>query len=199
MIITCSQCSAQYRYDEARFGGASVRKVKCPKCHNVFEVTNPAEERGDATRIAHKPLVEAPSISEESDSHDQPDTDQIKLAESESPELPALAPLPDDIRYSVAVIAGGQAGHVFKISKPRSYLGRGTAMDIQVRDSEVSRKHAMIEIRGDVVTLVDLGATNGTFVEGMRIESAEIANQTEFTVGSTTLMLIITSTSGNSI
>lgn len=196
MIITCSRCSAQYRYDEARFGGASARKVKCPKCENVFEVVNPSEDRGDQTRIGAKPLVDERKTDD--DIH-QPDTDQIKLMESDSPELPPLAPLPTDIRYSVAVIAGSQAGHVFKIASPRIYLGRGTAMDIQVRDSEVSRRHAMVEIRGEVVTLFDLGATNGTYVEGMRIETAEITNQTEFTIGSTTLMLIITSTSGNSL
>jgi pSer/pThr/pTyr-binding forkhead associated (FHA) protein len=38
-------------------------------------------------------------------------------------------------------------------------------MDIQLKDPEVSRRHAMIEIRGDAVTLCDLGATNGCFVQ----------------------------------
>jgi pSer/pThr/pTyr-binding forkhead associated (FHA) protein len=50
----------------------------------------------------------------------------------------------------------------------------------------------MLEVRGDEVTLVDLGATNGTFVAGERIERVDLSNQNEFTLGSTTLMLIIT-------
>jgi hypothetical protein len=37
-----------------------------------------------------------------------------------------------------------------------------------------------------------MGATNGTWVGGERAEEAEIQNQGEFTLGSTTLMLIIT-------
>jgi pSer/pThr/pTyr-binding forkhead associated (FHA) protein len=65
-------------------------------------------------------------------------------------------------------------------------------MDVQVKDSEVSRKHAMIEVRANKVMLIDLGATNGTWVGGERADEAEIANQGEFTLGSTTLMLIIT-------
>ena len=183
MIIRCPECSAQYRYDEARFGGAPRARVKCPKCGRVFEVTNPAHDAGDATNIGAKKKKADP------DGHQ---TDQVKLVESESPELPVLSPLPGDFRFSLAVITGNQAGTVFPISKPRIYLGRGTSADIQVQDPEVSRRHAMIEIRGEIVTLIDLGATNGTFVEGEKIESRELANQTEFTIGSTTLMVIIT-------
>lgn len=88
---------------------------------------------------------------------------------------------------------------MFKITKPRVFLGRGTAADIQLQDAEISRRHAMIEIRGDEVTLVDQGATNGCFVQGTRIETAILDHQMEFTLGSTTLMLIITSTSGDSL
>ena len=65
-------------------------------------------------------------------------------------------------------------------------------MDIQIKDSEVSRKHSMIEVRGPEVVLIDLGATNGTWVGGKRADQAEISNQDEFTLGSTTLMLIVT-------
>lgn len=189
MIITCPQCSAQYRYNEARFGESVRRKVKCPKCTNIFEITNPSNELGDPTYIGNN----QDSAGASPDDHQ---TDKsILLPESpESPEMPPLAPLPTDLRYSLAVIAGPQAGAVFKINQPRVFLGRGTAVDIQLRDVEVSRRHAMIEIRGDEVTLVDMGATNGCFVEGSRVETAALDHQTEFTVGSTTLMLIITNT-----
>jgi pSer/pThr/pTyr-binding forkhead associated (FHA) protein len=72
------------------------------------------------------------------------------------------------------------------------FLGRGTSMDVQLKDSEVSRRHAMLEVRDETATLVDLGATNGTYVDGTRIDRIEIENHTEFTLGSTTLMLIVT-------
>ena len=188
MIITCPKCSARYRYDESRFGDAPARKVKCPKCSKVFEVKNPELDQGEATYIRAKRTAEMPKNPDEQ-------TDQVKLTESQSPELPQLAPLPADHRFSLAVIAGEQGGTVFPITTPRIYLGRGSTMDVQVQDPEVSRQHAMIEIRGDMVTLVDLGATNGTFVESQRITTTSLDNQTEFTIGSTTLMLIITSMS----
>ena len=192
MIITCPQCSAQYRYDEARFGDTPRRKVKCPKCSHIFEITNPSGEMSDPTFVGKGQRQE---IEPSPDDHQ---TDRTFL-EPEDPELPPLGPLSTDLRFSLAVIAGAQAGTVFKITKPRVYLGRGTAADIQLRDAEISRRHAMIEIRGDEVTVVDQGATNGCFVEGARVESAILEHQMEFTLGSTTLMLIITSTSGNTV
>jgi len=64
--------------------------------------------------------------------------------------------------------------------------------DIQLRDSEVSRRHAVLEIRDPEVTLMDLGSTNGTWFDGAQIETARLGHQDEFTLGSTTLMLIVT-------
>ena len=42
MIIQCTSCQARYHYDESRFGGSSVKKIKCTKCTTVFEIRNPA-------------------------------------------------------------------------------------------------------------------------------------------------------------
>jgi len=181
LIITCPECATQYRYDEARFGGADVKQVKCASCQHSFEVRNPLDEPSDATSIG-KMLADSSEEFQKRPESTEPD----------APELPELAPLRNDMRYSLAVIAGSQAGSVFPITKPRVYLGRGTAMDVQIKDSEVSRNHAMLEVRDNEVVIVDLGATNGVWVGGERAEEVEIDNHGEFTIGSTTLMLIIT-------
>lgn len=180
VVITCPECKTRYKYDEARFGNARAKKVKCTGCGHTFEVRNPAADMGDETNVGHDRPAPPPAP------RPRPSTD------SEAPELPRLAPLPKDLRFSLAVIAGSQAGSVFQISSPRVYLGRGTTMDVQLKDSEVSRRHAMLEIRGGEATLIDLGATNGCYVDGQRVDRAPIGNQTEFTLGSTTLMLIVT-------
>jgi predicted Zn finger-like uncharacterized protein len=181
VIITCPNCETKYRYDEARFGGAEVKQVKCTSCQHSFEVRNPLDEPSNATSVG-KMFKESPEGVE------RPAVDP----EPEDAELPKLPPLPKDQRFSLAVIAGSQAGSVFPIAKPRIYLGRGSAMDVQIKDSEVSRRHAMLEVHKEKVMLIDMGATNGTWVGGERADEAEISNQGEFTIGSTTLMLIIT-------
>lgn len=185
LIITCPRCQTKYRYDEARFGGARTKRVKCTSCAHTFTVDNPTVELADATNVdAAKSKAQVEPTTGIS-------TDRMQL-EAEAPELPQLAPLPRDMRFSLAVIAGAQAGSVFQITKPRVFLGRGSAMDVQIKDSEVSRRHAMLELRGDHATLIDLDATNGTFAGGERVQRAELANRSEFTLGSTTLMLIVT-------
>ncbi len=180
MTITCPRCQAQYRYEAARFGDAPRKRVKCPKCSTVFEVESPSGDDADSTRVGGV-IVPSP-----------PPRPAAERVQAEPTDLPELPPLPTDLRFSLAVIAGSQAGSVFQVAKPRVYLGRGSSVDIQLKDAEVSRRHARLEIRGEQAVLVDLAATNGTFVAGQRVERAEIGNQTEFTLGSTTLMLIVT-------
>jgi predicted Zn finger-like uncharacterized protein len=175
LIITCPECQTRYRYDEQRFEGSPSKRVKCTGCGFTFKAANPAFEPTDPN-----------------DADVQSPAPRRTAAAPADGEMAPIPPLPTDARYSLAVIAGPQAGIVFQMTKPRLLLGRGSTMDIQLRDSEVSRRHAMIEIRDPDVTLTDLGATNGTWFKGVQIERVEVYHQDEFTLGSTTLMLIVT-------
>ncbi len=46
--------------------------------------------------------------------------------------------------------------------------------DVALMDPAISRKHCIISKHGNVLKLEDPGSTNGTFVNGHRVESAEI-------------------------
>ena len=96
-----------------------------------------------------------------------------------------------DKKLSIAVLEGPDSGHIFKIEKPSILIGRSDS-DFVLNDSESSRQHALLEVRGDNITLKDLGSTNGTFVDGSKISELDIENQSEFRIGSSTLMLIVT-------
>ncbi len=67
MIIQCTSCQARYHYDESRFGGASVKKIKCTKCTTIFEIRNPALPAGPsaaAGRFAAGPSPDEFSLDE---------------------------------------------------------------------------------------------------------------------------------------
>jgi pSer/pThr/pTyr-binding forkhead associated (FHA) protein len=64
--------------------------------------------------------------------------------------------------------------------------------DICLDDAEISRQHALIEIRGTDATLQDLGSTNGTHIDGSRVTQASLQNCSEFRIGNQELMFEVT-------
>jgi pSer/pThr/pTyr-binding forkhead associated (FHA) protein len=78
------------------------------------------------------------------------------------------------------------------MDKPRVTIGRSGA-DLTINDTEASRQHAAVEVRDGAITVEDLSSTNGTLVEGEKIIGpVELTNHSEFQIGSTTIMLIVT-------
>ncbi|MDI9581660.1 MAG: DUF3662 and FHA domain-containing protein [Thermobispora sp.] len=76
----------------------------------------------------------------------------------------------------------------FELTTPVTLLGRGTDCDLRLVDPGVSRHHAELRIEGDKVVLVDLGSTNGTFVNGQPVRRIEMQDGTRVTLGRTTLV-----------
>ncbi len=185
MIVSCPSCKAKYQYEEFRFGESASKKLRCTKCATVFEVSKPLLAGGEAPPTAVIPAHGTEKTTKELDAG------KSAVLEEES-NLPQLAPLATNRRYSLAVIMGANAGQIYTVTKPRTVLGRGTESDVQLQDSEVSRRHAMLEIRGDEAMVVDLGSTNGTYVDGVRVQKASIFSNQEFSLGTTTLMFIVT-------
>lgn len=61
------------------------------------------------------------------------------------------------------------AGQRYALNHPSIILGRSAETDIPVEDPGVSRRHLKIEQRGPSTWAVDLGSTNGSFVNGKKI------------------------------
>jgi Protein of unknown function (DUF3662)/FHA domain len=67
-------------------------------------------------------------------------------------------------------------------------IGRAKENDVVLSDPRVSRRHARIEAGAGTPTLVDLGSTNGTFVNGARVgEPMRLSPGNMLTFGNTTL------------
>ncbi len=50
-------------------------------------------------------------------------------------------------------------------------IGSSPASHIQINRPEVSHCHAVLQVKNDLVTLTDVGSTNGTFVNGKRLSA----------------------------
>lgn len=70
----------------------------------------------------------------------------------------------------VVVADGDGNGPVFEIDAAAVTVGRGHANDIPLEDEFASTQHARLEARKDGVWVEDVGSTNGTVVNGTRID-----------------------------
>jgi pSer/pThr/pTyr-binding forkhead associated (FHA) protein len=67
-------------------------------------------------------------------------------------------------------------------------IGRSQGTDIGWRTPNVSRRHAEIRREGADYLVVDLGSTNGTEVNGSRVERAKLEPGDAITVGESRLV-----------
>ena len=192
MIIECTNCHAKYQYDEERFERKPSKKIKCAKCQQIFEIFNPAF----SSKPEAKPAVGESTAMRRDAKFTRSEPLPVNDVTAEAPVPPAkkganLA-LPQGKRLSLAIIDGPDAGNVFRIEKPRVIIGRSGA-DLTLNDTDASRQHAAVEVRDLEYTLHDLGSTNGTIYEGEKVtKPTELQNHSEFVIGSSTLMLIVT-------
>jgi FHA domain/Protein of unknown function (DUF3662) len=68
-------------------------------------------------------------------------------------------------------------------------IGRGDESDIVLLDPSVSRTHAVVEIGDGEAVVRDLESTNGTYVNGRRIEVARLHDGDELRFGNTRMRL----------
>jgi len=180
VVVTCPSCSKKYRLEEKHFQGKERFRFACPACKQVIEAVKPVPA-AEQTTVPPPPPPPPPP----------PSTQRIKKEDMpQQPEVQGLS-MPLGKRLALAVLQGADAGQIIPIEKPLVTIGRSEA-DITLNDSEVSRRHAQLEIAGNAIVLRDLHSTNGSYVNEQRITVTPLDHQTEFRIGTTTLMLIVT-------
>ncbi|MGQ9524495.1 MAG: FHA domain-containing protein [Armatimonadota bacterium] len=88
----------------------------------------------------------------------------------------------------LVVLTGPEVGTAFVLDKESLTLGRDVNSDIAVAwDPAVSRRHAVVSVRGGEFEIADQGSSNGTFVNGARVERSALRPGDVVTVGQTQL------------
>lgn len=69
-------------------------------------------------------------------------------------------------------------------------IGRSSDLDMVLVEEMVSRRHARISLQGGVVSIEDMGSTNGTFVNGEKIQHATLQEGDRVLIGTSILKLV---------
>lgn len=77
------------------------------------------------------------------------------------------------IPFQLNMKSGPTPGKIIQLVKPEISLGRDLGNEIVISDADVSRKHARLVMQGEGYLLEDLGSTNGTFVNGVRLSAPQ--------------------------
>lgn len=86
-------------------------------------------------------------------------------------------------------LAGNAVGRVFKLNTGEMLIGRSPDCEIMLDDDGVSRKHARVICRENgTASILDLGSTNGTYVEGVQIDLHGLKEGDRIQIGSASIL-----------
>ncbi len=170
--IICPICKTKYTVARPVPG---MNRMKCPRCQGTIPV-----------QAESVPPVQQLAPSEPPHSHTQPDAkrDEGTIVSGSVP-WQGLN-LPPGQRISLVVLEGPDKGKQFTLSKAWTTVGRRDG-EILLKDPEVSGTHAVIKVLGGTCRVQDLNSTNGTFVNGRRVEEVPLSHLDELRVGQTRL------------
>jgi hypothetical protein len=90
--------------------------------------------------------------------------------------------------YVLELLDSGEVSQEFPLEKETVQVGRTGDNDIVLPDPNVSRVHARLNRRGDSFFVIDLGSTNGVWVNEHRVSETELTANDVIRLGSTRLV-----------
>lgn len=151
---------------EAEPAGAPALRPPAERPARIDLLSEPEEFSEAQPQAAPEPLPQAPA-----------DAEPPAVQERAAPHLLVLESGDED----------RQAGEMIPLSAAVT-IGRSEENSLQVSDRFVSSRHALLCLRDGNRILVDRGSTNGTFVNGARVEDeVELSDGDRIALGNTVL------------
>lgn len=75
-------------------------------------------------------------------------------------------------------------GIKIELKEGESLLGRvSPPAQVQLEGTKVSKKHCVVKVAGDAITVDDLNSSNGLFVNGKRVTSSPLKEKDRLVIG----------------
>src|ERR1041384_5695987 len=72
----------------------------------------------------------------------------------------------------LVLLSEGLTGRTYELKAEKTTVGRVSDNAFEIPEASVSSHHAELTLRGNDLLVKDLGSTNGTFINGEKIEEA---------------------------
>ncbi len=96
----------------------------------------------------------------------------------------------------VEICTGERQGHFLEVAGNSFFIGRDLVCDLRIDDDRTSRKHCEIFLHESSWRLKDLGSSNGTTLNGQKIDDVQLQDGAEIGVGSALLIFRISIPAG---
>jgi len=108
------------------------------------------------------------------------------------PEDAAGAPrVAGKFRYALTVERGPRAGLTYVLGEGQTLAGRSDDVDIFLGDVTVSRHHVRFTVDDTGLRVEDVGSTNGTYVNLVRVDDTRLKPGDEVIVGKYHLIVVV--------
>jgi pSer/pThr/pTyr-binding forkhead associated (FHA) protein len=122
-------------------------------------------------------------------------------AEGTTERFDAIACLDERIRHQAVAALPSAPGQYLEVQGPERsltlkleneplHIGRGLAADLRLDDSSVSRRHAILVPRPRGARILDDRSSNGTFVNGRRVQQSELRDGDVIVLGRAVLRYV---------
>ena len=116
-----------------------------------------AQRAEDAARVQKRETVDLAQI------EDLITAEEVALRESGEAE-------PSEGLHLIVTESGGRVRH-YLLAEGENLIGRGAAAQVALKYPDLSRRHAILTVAGETLTLRDLGSRNRTFVDDKALEA----------------------------
>jgi hypothetical protein len=94
-------------------------------------------------------------------------------------------------RFALRFISGKYQGGEYPLSEGQEIvIGRSSELDMVLVEEMVSRKHARIALTDGTISIEDLGSTNGTFVNGEKVQQGTLREGDRVLIGTNILKVV---------
>jgi pSer/pThr/pTyr-binding forkhead associated (FHA) protein len=74
----------------------------------------------------------------------------------------------------LVITAGSRKKQVLRLRSEETIVGRQHGCDLRIPSPDVSRRHCRLSMRSDCLVVEDLASSNGSYVNGVRIQGEEL-------------------------